>query len=222
MSSAAIRAAWLDRTLSSEDAARSVGLSRVQFWKRAKALGLPPRPRGRRFSVAECDLPVIREMWERGVPRAKIAQQFGLAEQTPSALARRFGWSVRRRPRKINGRNLETCKSMWISGVPVSAMAKKFGVTRRTISDTATRESWTGRVKPIPKMAVSLENVRAMWEAGVLIREMVLMTGRSEKTLRRIASRIGWASPPGKRRLRIGSFLARLPRMGVVSGYEGR
>ena len=48
ISSAAIRKAWADESLSVEAAGKIVGLSRGQMQKRAKALSLPNRKAGRK------------------------------------------------------------------------------------------------------------------------------------------------------------------------------
>lgn len=209
VSNAAIRAAWLDPTMTSATAAASVGLTRAHFWKRASALGLPSRPSGRRLSVPQEKLPLMQEMWERGDPRLEIAKAFGVAEQTPSALAKRFGWTKRISNGAITRDDLEDCRALWISGMPLAEIGARFGVKRRAVAETARRHGWTGRVARLPKLAVSLDLTREMWEGGVMLKDIAAMTRKDGKTIKRIAGRLRWKTP-SERRKPVGTFIGEM------------
>ncbi|MDN5785729.1 hypothetical protein [Pseudorhodobacter sp.] len=92
-----IRRAWLDQSLTSAQAAASVGLARATLWSRAKGLGLPPRKDGRREVIPGEDL---RLLWSAGVLVRDIADHYGCARQTISQSARRLGLPVRVKGRK--------------------------------------------------------------------------------------------------------------------------
>ncbi|MES8537217.1 hypothetical protein U6X77_12470, partial [Cutibacterium acnes] len=73
---AAIRRVWLDPNLSTAEAAARVGLARSNLWRRAKALGLPPRKVGNQFSIT--DDARFAAMWRAGVLGRDIAAHFGV------------------------------------------------------------------------------------------------------------------------------------------------
>lgn len=88
ISDAAIRRAWTDMTLTSAQAGRQVGLSRVQIWVRAKALGLPARPSGRRVVFPEGELTVL---WTANVLVRDIALLFDGSDSSVRQATRRIG-----------------------------------------------------------------------------------------------------------------------------------
>lgn len=94
-----IRRLWLDQTLSREECARIVGLTCANFWRRAKALGLPSRGEGGRPIVIR-DEAEFRRMWLAGVSAARIAAHFGVCRDTPLKTARRLGLQARGKGRK--------------------------------------------------------------------------------------------------------------------------
>jgi hypothetical protein len=72
--SADIRRVWLDPSLTTAAAARVVGLTRTNLWVRAKALGLPPRKKGRPHVIPPDQL---RLLWAANVRVADIAERYG-------------------------------------------------------------------------------------------------------------------------------------------------
>lgn len=90
---AEIRRVWLDPALTTAQAAAQVGLTRANLWHRAKALGLPPRARGRRAVIPAAELAA---MWNAGVLAREIAAKWGCHPLTVCASARRLG--LTRRP----------------------------------------------------------------------------------------------------------------------------
>ncbi len=93
ISAARIREVWLDESINGTEAARRVGLSRVNLWLRAKALGLPKRKTGRPHSIPPR---LFRAMWEGGVRAQEIADAFGRPLSSVEQTARRAG--LGRRP----------------------------------------------------------------------------------------------------------------------------
>lgn len=91
---AAIRRAWLDPGLTRAEGARLVGLTRVNFWLRARALGLPQRKGGRPKVLPEA---LFARMWLAGVRAADIAAHYGTGAVTPWQTARRMGLPSRAR-----------------------------------------------------------------------------------------------------------------------------
>lgn len=101
ISNAAIRRAWMDFSLTGEQAAAQAGLSRVNLWLRARAMGLPPRGKGGRpFVFTE---PEFSEMWRAGVSVADIARHFGGAASAVGQAARRRGLPPRQTGRRPIG-----------------------------------------------------------------------------------------------------------------------
>jgi hypothetical protein len=93
-SASAIRTAWLDQSLTVQQAAASVGyVSRKAFQLRAKALGLPPRKTGQMTLIGG---PLFAAMWAAGVMSSDIAAHFGVKRTSPSQAARKAG--LARRP----------------------------------------------------------------------------------------------------------------------------
>ena len=91
---AAIRRAWSDLSKTSTEAARSVGLSRVGLWSRARKLNLPARPDGRRVVIPS---EVLSPLWNANVRVADIAAFYGCPTASVSQSARRYG--LPRRPK---------------------------------------------------------------------------------------------------------------------------
>lgn len=114
---AAIREAWMDPTLTSAEAAAKVGLSRPNLWKRAKALGLPPRPTGRRPATDET---LLAAMWAAGILARDIAAHFGCNVLTVSQTARRLGLARRRQ----GGQRKAVRLSAWIAQQCMEALAR--------------------------------------------------------------------------------------------------
>lgn len=91
---AVIRRLWLDDRLSTAEAAEQAGLARVNLWRRAKALGLPPRKQGRKYQIH--DLALFKAMWAAGVHGPAMAAHFGVTYSAIRATARRQGLPPRR------------------------------------------------------------------------------------------------------------------------------
>lgn len=88
-----IRRVWLDERLTTAQAAAAVGLARSNLWRRAKALGLPPRKNGRQFGIT--DLALFERMWRAGVHGPTMAAYFGVTYSAVRATARRHGLAAR-------------------------------------------------------------------------------------------------------------------------------
>jgi hypothetical protein len=114
---AAIREAWMDATLTSAEAATKVGLSRSNLWKRAKAMGLPPRPTGRRPATDEA---LLAAMWSAGILARDIATHFGCNVLTVSQTARRLGLALRHQ----GGPRTAVRLSVWLAHRRMEAMAR--------------------------------------------------------------------------------------------------
>jgi hypothetical protein len=91
---AAIERVWLDARLTAKEAAACVGLSRVNLQLRAKALGLPPRAKGRRRVIV--DRALFARMWAAGVSLREMAAHFGCHPLSVSQRARDDGLPMRR------------------------------------------------------------------------------------------------------------------------------
>lgn len=86
---ARIRDVWMDQTISGDEAARIVGLSRVNLWRRAKAMGLPQRRQCGQPRAMPPD--AFRALWCAGVRASDIATYFGCGKSTVGNTARRMG-----------------------------------------------------------------------------------------------------------------------------------
>lgn len=91
---ATIRRAWLDRTKGTRALAKEVGLSRVNLWKRAMALGLPERL-GLRFKWIPDE--EFTALWMAGVSRPEFVRHYGCGESSPYQSARLLGLPTKRR-----------------------------------------------------------------------------------------------------------------------------
>lgn len=96
--SSEIRRVWMDPDLSTTEAARKVGLARSNLWRRAKALGLPPREPGNK--EARIDEPAFRAMWAAGVSLRAMGDFFGLHPLSIRAIRAR----LKLKPRPCGGR----------------------------------------------------------------------------------------------------------------------
>ena len=85
---AAIRRVWLDPRLSTTAAARKIGLARSNLWRRANALGLPPRKQGRSYTIHDHDL--LRQLWEGRVRASDIAALFKVGNNAVFCTVRRL------------------------------------------------------------------------------------------------------------------------------------
>ena len=84
---AEVRRVWLDASLTSAEAGRAIGLARSTLWKRAKALGLPPRPEGRRPVIP---VALLAPLWKANVRVSDIAAHFNCPVGSVSQSARRY------------------------------------------------------------------------------------------------------------------------------------
>jgi hypothetical protein len=85
---AAIRRVWLDPRLSTTAAARKIGLARSNLWRRANALGLPPRKQGRSYTIHDHEL--LRQLWEGRVRASDIAALFKVGNNAVFCTVRRL------------------------------------------------------------------------------------------------------------------------------------
>ena len=80
---------WSCLTITTDEIAASVGVTRQAVGYRAKRMGLPPRSKNRRRKAAPNEL---AEMWRAGVRCADIARHFGMAHGAcVSTAARKLG-----------------------------------------------------------------------------------------------------------------------------------
>lgn len=135
---ARIRAVWLDAHLTTAEAAAQVGLTRANLWRRAKALGLPPRKSGRHWRVSADQVSVFTRMWMRGDRVADIAAHFGISEPSVVYRCRSLGLPGRGK-RHWNfavGREDEFA-AMWAAGIATVAIGEHFGAARRSVLERA-------------------------------------------------------------------------------------
>ncbi len=135
---ARIRAVWLDPHLTTAEAAARVGLTRVNLWLRAKALGLPARKGGRRPRVHADRTAEFTRMWMRGDRIADIAAHFGISIPSVTYRCRSLGLPGRghRHHHFAVGREDEFA-AMWAAGIATGAIAGHFGVFPRTVTERA-------------------------------------------------------------------------------------
>lgn len=95
---AEVRKAWMDLSRTSEQAAKSLGMSRSALANRAKAMGLPPRPAGRPTRIVKAILPPL---WRANVRVSDIADLFKCPATSVTQAARRYKLPQRPRGRHI-------------------------------------------------------------------------------------------------------------------------
>lgn len=95
---AAIRRVWLDPRLSTA-AARKVGLARSNLWRRAVALGLPPRKQGRSYTIH--DHALLQQLWDGRVRASDIAALFKVGINAVFCTVRRLELSKRPHGMKV-------------------------------------------------------------------------------------------------------------------------
>lgn len=88
-----IRRVWMDPSLTTAEAAAEINLSRVNLWRRAKNLGLPPRKDGRRPVIPEAEL---RALWLADVLVRDIATLYRCPTNSVRQASKRIG--LDRRP----------------------------------------------------------------------------------------------------------------------------
>lgn len=98
VANAVIRRAWLDRSKGTRALAKEVGLSRVNLWKRAMALGLPDRLGLRLKWISDQEFTAL---WMAGVSRPEFVRHYGCGESSPYQSARQLGLPTKRRMRLI-------------------------------------------------------------------------------------------------------------------------
>lgn len=130
---AEIRRAWLDLSVTSAEAAKSVGLSRVGLWARACKLGLPPRPAGRREVIpAE----ILTPLWNANVRVSDIARLYGCPDASVSQSARRI-----KLPKRTKGKHapisLESYRQQLLGQIMARRTAEESAVRSRPISEFA-------------------------------------------------------------------------------------
>jgi len=93
-----IRRVWLDPALTTHQAARAVGLTRVNLWMRAKSLGLGSRgPGGRPIAIK--DRALFVRLWNGRVRKSEIAAHFGCSGAAVENMVQRLGL-----PRRAHGK----------------------------------------------------------------------------------------------------------------------
>lgn len=92
---AVIRRVWNDLSISSYAGAKIVGLSRVNFWLRAKKLGLPDRMamNGRPKWIPDEE---FIPLWLGGVRSCEFRDHYGCSQSSPWQTARRLELPVKR------------------------------------------------------------------------------------------------------------------------------
>lgn len=135
---ARIRSVWQNPGLTTTEAAAQVGLTRVNLWRRAKALGLPPRKCGRRWRIGNDSAVEFARMWLRGDLIADIARHFGVYDSAVIYRCRSLGLPLRGNAARhcAAGREDEFA-AMWAAGVRTVDIAARFGAKSRTILERA-------------------------------------------------------------------------------------
>lgn len=90
---AAFRQAWLNPRLTRDEIGAMFGISSLQTWRRAKALGLPARQMGGR--PKQVPDAFIRAAWLAGVAGEEIAKRAGICQDTLYARLPALGLPLR-------------------------------------------------------------------------------------------------------------------------------
>lgn len=131
----AIITAWLDHTLTAQQAAEKVGYKRRRaLWIRAKALGLPPRRLGRPPIITG---PLFEAMWRAGVMSREIARVFGGCTQPSiSQAARNAGLPPRNKGPQSGGITLEEFAEMQVwARMAATAAAEQAAMINAEMAD---------------------------------------------------------------------------------------
>lgn len=96
LSSAAIRAAWQDLSVTKEEAAARLGISGRYLQQLASAMGLPHRP-GYVAPRSDIDPVELARMWRAGLATKDIAEAFGVFRNTVRRHAEMAGLQPRHR-----------------------------------------------------------------------------------------------------------------------------
>lgn len=132
-----VRACWMDASLSAHEAARKAGyFDRSSMSRRAKAMGLPPRPTGK----IKIDSAQLTELWQQGVPTVEIAKRMGVTRRKITDRALYLGLPKRNIHRgaaantlaRVVARNKVIAK-LTTAGVTVAATAKQLGCSENTV-----------------------------------------------------------------------------------------
>ena len=118
---ATIRRLWRDKTKTVAESAAIVGLSRVNFQRRAKALGEPSRRVGR-FKPVITDLVTFRAMWSARLSVTDMAKHFGVSRGSIYRAATKHGFPQRRYMQK------KICSIAEFPQVLAGEAMKKFAV----------------------------------------------------------------------------------------------
>ena len=95
---AEVREAWLNLSQTSEQAARSLGMTRKALARRAKKMGLPPRRPGRPTLIVKA---ILVPLWRANVRVSDIADLFKCPTTSVTQAARRYKLPQRTRGRHI-------------------------------------------------------------------------------------------------------------------------
>jgi len=137
ISAAHIRAAWLDtenhRTIAA--AGRSVGLSRMQFYVRAKELGLGARPHGH-GKLRPSQVALFKAMWTDGVSLAEIGRVFGVDPMTVSSWPPKYDLPRRQKgPHQISMKVSEWREAHLARAMAASARIEQAAMINAGMSD---------------------------------------------------------------------------------------
>ncbi len=93
---------WQDRRLTTQEAARKLGINRKTLRERALALGLENRPRGRPRALHDsADRVLFEELWNNRVTVEDIANRLGLWHNSIRRIAADMGLPPRNRQRPL-------------------------------------------------------------------------------------------------------------------------
>lgn len=122
---AAFQRIWGQPELRAYDVARHFGLSHDGAVRKAKALGLKPKPTGKRPII---DRETFSPMWIAGVMSGEIGRHYGVSASAASHAARRFGL-----PPRAHGSYGEMTLAQYRDTILASAMARDAAMEQRQI-----------------------------------------------------------------------------------------